>query len=102
MYLNLAEPWMRRISAAKVLTVVKQPQYPSDSPCRREQALLEMGSVDKRWITPKAHNTAVPKIFAMKVPTGKLAFDLLNWMAKAYRVKAPGGANKRAAVALCR
>lgn len=60
-------------SAAKVLTVVKHPQYPSARPCSIAHALAE-GGAGMLCNTWNAARSAVPSVLAARVPKGS-AFD---------------------------
>jgi len=80
---------------------VRQPQYPSPSPCKSEQALHDTGSCRfcKTWNIP---NSPVPNKLADKVPRGNVSMRGFRYIKKIYRVNVPGNANRSAAVALCR
>lgn len=80
---------------------MRQPQYPSPSPCKSEQALHDIGScrLCKTWNIP---NSPVPNKFADKVPRGNASMRGFRYIEKIYRVNVPGNANRSAAVALCR
>jgi len=79
-----------RISTANVLTVLKQPQYPSSRPCNSTHGLIEFTKDGLRWRVRNTPWRIVALIFAPNVPRGKLARKGLNNVPRMCRERAPG------------
>jgi len=91
-------PFNIRISDTKVLTVLKQPQYPSINPWRIEHA-TGRGRAGARWIIWEVARMAVAISFAMRVPIGRRLKRGFSCVERTYRVNVPGNEKIKAAVA---